>query len=393
MINDQDWNANVFLPTVGKRGAAIIEARGLSSAASAANAAIDHMRDWALGSKGKWVTMGIPSDGQYGIPKDTMFGFPVTTEGGEYKLVEGLEIDAFSQECINKTLKELQDELGLNQYDYGARNYDPALGRWMNIDPLANKTIDYSPYNFVLNNPVSFIDPDGLYPKSVLIYNQATNSYRFTNAASHLLSLVSGVDKRQIQNTVINERGFRQYVPFYFANEGGGAITLGSPSYYTITYTQNFFEDDSSKYNGNGFGQDIYTWLSHSSHEVGHIPQIKKAGSSLSYLGKFISQYSKSGNHDGADYEKEADKGSDLFGQFNNFVDKTYGRNSLVNLFENHTDPVIVKSLDKWWGAFEKDREKKEERTNSFMQGLNTNLDNYSEGTYIYDGNNWVKKN
>ncbi len=110
LINDQVWNATVFLPTVGKRGAAIIEARGLSSAASAANAATDHMRDWALGSKGKWVTMGIPSDGQYGIPKDTMFGFPVTTEGGEYKLVEGLEIDAFSQECINKTLKELQDE-------------------------------------------------------------------------------------------------------------------------------------------------------------------------------------------------------------------------------------------------------------------------------------------
>ena len=110
LINDQEWNKNTFLPTVGKRGAAIIEARGLSSAASAANAAIDHMRDWALGSNGKWVTMGIPSDGQYGIPKDTMFGFPVTTQNGEYKVVEGLEIDAFSQERINLTLKELQDE-------------------------------------------------------------------------------------------------------------------------------------------------------------------------------------------------------------------------------------------------------------------------------------------
>jgi len=110
MINDQEWNANTFLPTVGKRGAAIIEARGLSSAASAANAAIDHMRDWALGSNGKWVTMGIPSDGQYGIPKDTMFGFPVTTANGEYTVVEGLPIDEFSQACINKTLKELQDE-------------------------------------------------------------------------------------------------------------------------------------------------------------------------------------------------------------------------------------------------------------------------------------------
>lgn len=110
MINDQEWNANTFLPTVGKRGAAIIEARGLSSAASAANAAIDHVRDWVLGTNGKWVTMGIASDGQYGIPKDTIFGFAVTCEGGEYKLVEGLEIDAFSQACIDKTLKELQDE-------------------------------------------------------------------------------------------------------------------------------------------------------------------------------------------------------------------------------------------------------------------------------------------
>ena len=110
LINDQVWNADTFLPTVGKRGAAIIEARGLSSAASAANAAIDHMRDWALGSNGKWVTMGVPSNGEYGIPKDVIFGFPVTTENGKYKIVEGLEIDAFSQERINKTLKELQDE-------------------------------------------------------------------------------------------------------------------------------------------------------------------------------------------------------------------------------------------------------------------------------------------
>ncbi|MDP3618363.1 MAG: malate dehydrogenase [Ramlibacter sp.] len=110
MINDQVWNAETFLPTVGKRGAAIIEARGLSSAASAANAAIDHMRDWALGSSGKWVTMGIPSNGDYGIPKDVMFGFPVTTNNGKYEVVKGLEIDAFSQERIDRTLKELQDE-------------------------------------------------------------------------------------------------------------------------------------------------------------------------------------------------------------------------------------------------------------------------------------------
>lgn len=110
MINDPVWNNDVFLPTVGKRGAAIIEARGLSSAASAANAAIDHVRDWVLGSNGKIVTMGIPSNGEYGIPKDVMFGFPVTTENGKYKIVEGLEIDEYSQGKINITLKELQEE-------------------------------------------------------------------------------------------------------------------------------------------------------------------------------------------------------------------------------------------------------------------------------------------
>ena len=110
MINDDVWNKDTFLPTVGKRGAAIIAARGVSSAASAANAAIDHMRDWALGTNGKWVTMGVASNGEYGIPKGVMFGYPVTTAGGEYKIVEGLEIDAFSQERINVTLKELTDE-------------------------------------------------------------------------------------------------------------------------------------------------------------------------------------------------------------------------------------------------------------------------------------------
>ena len=110
MINDQAWNQDVFLPTVGKRGAAIIAARGLSSAASAANAAIDHMRDWALGTNGEWVTMGIASNGDYGIPKDVIFGFPVTCAGGEYKIVEGLPIDAFSKACIDKTLAELVGE-------------------------------------------------------------------------------------------------------------------------------------------------------------------------------------------------------------------------------------------------------------------------------------------
>lgn len=107
---DDTWNRETFIPTVGKRGAAIIDARGLSSAASAANAAIDHMRDWILGTDGKWVTMGIPSDGQYGIPKDIIYGFPVTCSGGKYRLVQDLEINDFSREMMDKTLSELTGE-------------------------------------------------------------------------------------------------------------------------------------------------------------------------------------------------------------------------------------------------------------------------------------------
>ncbi len=109
LIKDDVWNNDVFLPTVGKRGAAIIEARGLSSAASAANAAIGHIRDWVMGSD-DWVTMGVPSDGSYGIPKGIVFGFPCECKGGAYKIIQGLEIDAYAQEKIEKTLKELTDE-------------------------------------------------------------------------------------------------------------------------------------------------------------------------------------------------------------------------------------------------------------------------------------------
>ena len=110
IINDDAWNRDVFIPTVGKRGAAIIEARGLSSAASAANAAIDHIHDWVMGTNGKWVTMGIPSDGSYGIPEGIMYGVPVTCEGGKYHRVTDLEIDAFSRERMDLTLKELLEE-------------------------------------------------------------------------------------------------------------------------------------------------------------------------------------------------------------------------------------------------------------------------------------------
>jgi malate dehydrogenase len=110
LVNDETWYRDTYIPTVGKRGAAIIEARGLSSAASAANAAIDHIRDWVLGTGGRWVTMGVPSDGGYGIPKDVIYGVPVTCAGGRYEVVKGLEVDDFSRAKMDNTLKELLEE-------------------------------------------------------------------------------------------------------------------------------------------------------------------------------------------------------------------------------------------------------------------------------------------
>jgi len=110
IINDETWYKDTYLAAVGKRGAAIIEARGLSSAASAANAAIDHVRDWALGSNGKWVSMGLPSDGDYGVPEGVMFGVPVITSGGNVERVKGLEMDEFAKSRIAYTLNELIEE-------------------------------------------------------------------------------------------------------------------------------------------------------------------------------------------------------------------------------------------------------------------------------------------
>jgi malate dehydrogenase len=110
-VNDQEWLENNFIPTVQKRGAAIIEARGASSAASAASAALDHVRDWVLGTpSGDWVSMGIPSDGSYGVEEGIISGFPCTCSGGEITIVPGLEIDPFSRERIDASVAELGEE-------------------------------------------------------------------------------------------------------------------------------------------------------------------------------------------------------------------------------------------------------------------------------------------
>jgi len=110
VVDDQAWLEGEFLPRVGKRGAAVIEARGASSAASAASAAIDHMHDWVTGTDGRWVSMGVPSDGSYGIPEGLICGFPCVCSGGDWSIVQGLELDDFSRGRIDASVAELQEE-------------------------------------------------------------------------------------------------------------------------------------------------------------------------------------------------------------------------------------------------------------------------------------------
>jgi len=111
LINDQSWLEQTYIPTVQQRGAAIIEARGLSSAASAANAAIDHVRDWTQGTpSGDWVSMAVPSDGSYGVPEGLMSSFPCTTSDGTWQIVPGLELDGFSQSRLDATVAEMVEE-------------------------------------------------------------------------------------------------------------------------------------------------------------------------------------------------------------------------------------------------------------------------------------------
>ncbi len=111
LVNDQSWIEETYIPTVAKRGAAVIKARGSSSAASAANAAIDHVRNWVLGTPaGDWVSMSVPSDGSYGVPEGLISSFPCTCANGDYSIVQGLDIDAFSRERIDASVAELLEE-------------------------------------------------------------------------------------------------------------------------------------------------------------------------------------------------------------------------------------------------------------------------------------------
>ncbi len=279
----------------------------------------------------------------------------------------------------------------LGWYDYGKRFYDPNYRlSFVSIDPLCEKYYSISPYVYCANNPINMVDADGLYPRSILVYDANLGlygGYKFTKSAVHLLALVSGVSRLYINNTVIQKRAVGQYRPWYSANKGGGAITLGTGLFNSnITYTENFFNDDPNSYNGNGFGQDVMAWLSLSSHEVGHLPQIGKAGGLLSYLVGFAIEYVKSG-HDAAASEIEADKGYKVFNEFNSFVNKTYGYGSMEKLFNSsirENDKIDI--ITEWWNDYQNVQK---QQTESFLN----DFQNLEQGVYEWNGDTWERRN
>jgi hypothetical protein len=233
----------------------------------------------------------------------------------------------------------------------------------MSVDPLAHQTMES--YQFTGNNPIALIDPDGFWPRSLMYFSKEVGLYGgyFLNKSTiHLLSLVTGVNNEMIGSVAIQMRAPGQFRPWYRADLGGGAITLGNSSYdAVITFTENWFEDISSKFNNHGFGQDIKRWLSLLSHEVGHLPQIDKAGGVFAYAAEFAKQYTLAGGHDDAPNEIEAEKGQQAFSEFNLYVDKRFGKNTLINLMksteDSHgyfgTEEYKIRMIDFYWNLFQ----------------------------------------
>lgn len=185
-----------------------------------------------------------------------------------------------------------------------------------------------------------------------ILKKHSDNSYRFNTPVAHFLNLVSGIDISLIKDARIYPRSISRYIPWYRSTKGGGAITLGSNTWQSITFTDNFFSSDQEKYKGRAYGDNLHIWLRLAAHEVGHLEHARKYGSLLVYLIIFIYQYLIHG-HDKAPLEKEADKGSQVYGQFNYFINRCIGSRSLENLLCSEVTPEEkIDMINQWWLKF-----------------------------------------
>ena len=259
--------------------------------------------------------------------------------------------------------KELDHMHGLDWYDYGARHYDAVLGRWMCVDPLAEKYVSISPYSYCKSSPMNYIDEKGLYPKGIVTIHYersivttapsitgATMNvptqyvyYKFTKSATHLLSLVSGVPENYIKNVRLEE--------FNLQRERN-SITLGdSPENTRMLVSPEYFnEENISK-------EQYYNWwFKEFSHEVGHIKQIKRDGSEGLYLLKTLWGYVSTQSHDKAPREQEAEKGSEVFESFRDFVKSKFHANLNRLFIGKGSEEEKIRQIDKWWNAYKEQK-------------------------------------
>ena len=190
-----------------------------------------------------------------------------------------------------------------------------------------------------------------------ILISDSRNNYRFSEPTIHLLHLVSGVEKKLIENTVIYSRSPWRIIPWYRGTKGGGAITLGSSQWQSITFTENFFSTDQDKFNGRAFGNKLDVWLRLAAHEVGHLSHAYKFKFLVIYLWIFLYQYIMHG-HDKAPLEIEADLGSKNYSKFSNFLNRRYGQKCLETLIssESAADKKIAQ-LNTWWSEFKSQSE------------------------------------
>ncbi len=183
-------------------------------------------------------------------------------------------------------------------------------------------------------------------------------TYKFTQAAAHLLSITTGISEADIQKVGIRKTG-GSLMPTYDPNKGGGAITFpgNDANSYRMNLTDNFFDNS---YGANGYKDDVMEWLDLTSHEVGHIKDIQEiGGGKAKYFRTFISEYANAGSHDGNPREQRADIGRNEFRSFVSFVNSYYGKDKVKALFENskNTDKEIIGRIDQWWKQYQKQKE------------------------------------